>query len=71
MQPGEQIKAARKAADLTQSQAAARCGVSFSALEKWERGAAIAPPTLAGVLLLLGAPARDAAEAGRRAVEAA
>lgn len=72
MQPKDLLKHYRQALNLKQSEAADRCGVSFSAYEKWERGAApINAPTLAGCLLFLGAPAAVAREAGQSLVLAA
>ncbi len=55
------LKSARLAAGLGQKQAAALCGVSFSAWNKWERGASPVPrPTLVGCLVILGVPAKTA-----------
>ncbi len=69
--PTAHLKAARKTAQLTQPQAAAFCGVSFSAWEKWERGVnPISPPTLAGCLLLLGETPALAREAALRLIAA-
>lgn len=70
MNAPELLRSTRKAAGLNQTQAAQLCGVSFSAYEKWERGAPIHPPMLAGLLLMLGAKATDAKAAGLAAVEA-
>jgi transcriptional regulator with XRE-family HTH domain len=64
MQPKETLKEARKKAGINQTEAAAKCGVSFSAYEKWERGVNEIPPaTLAGCLLLLGASPKAALQA--------
>lgn len=54
------LKAARKACGLKQSEAAALCRVSFSAFEKWERGAPMMPPILVGCLVMLGLDAATA-----------
>lgn len=54
------LRAARKARGLNQSEAAALCHVSFSAFEKWERGAPMMPPILVGCLVMLGLDAATA-----------
>ena len=69
MQAKDILVATREAAGLTQRQAAPRAHVSFSSLEKWERGAPISPPMLAGVLLLLGASAADALKGAKKAAK--
>jgi transcriptional regulator with XRE-family HTH domain len=62
------LRQTRKQLGLTQPEAAERCGVSFSAYEKWERGASLMPPVLAGLLLLLDAPAETARAAARELI---
>ncbi len=70
MQAQELIRSARKAAGLSQTEAAAQCGLSRASFDKWERGAREVPPaTLAGVLLMLGASKAEALEAARAALE--
>lgn len=64
MQAHEMLRAQRlKVEGRRQEDAAAHCGVSLSAYEKWERGDKIMPPVMAGLMVMLGASAADALRA--------
>lgn len=63
------LLAAREELGINQKDAAERCGVSFSAYEKWERGAPIKAPVIAGLLLMLGVPASAAIDAAKKIMQ--
>lgn len=71
MQAGQLIRDTRKAAKLSQTEAAKVCGLSRSIFDQWERGIVSPPPaTLAGVILLLGGTKEAALAAARAELEA-
>ena len=68
----DQLRTFRKSLRLSQTEAAALCGVSLSAWTRWERRIAVlSPHAWAGCMLLLVAPYAETLSASRRSVQEA